>query len=85
MVGLGPGLGKSIEHTVGKLGRSKYFVVGKIGYAGENIGVASAKGEARLLGHMASFSPLCESEDASSRTVIGGYDLMGVKISCLPR
>src|SRR6185437_4578160 len=81
----GPGFGKRVEHSIGEVGRSEHLVVGKISYAGQNIGVASAKRKARLTTHMAFPKPLSNDEPASSRAEIGGYALSGVKISCLPR
>ena len=67
-----PSLGKRVKHPISELRWREHLVVGKIGYAGQNIRVASAKREACLTVHMASSKPSWEGEQASSRTVIGG-------------
>ncbi len=66
-----PGFGKGVQHTVGKLRRREHLVIGKIGYAGQNIGVAPAKRKARLIIHMASRKPSSNGQQASARAVIG--------------
>ncbi len=48
-------------------------------------GLRPRSGKARLIAHMAAPKPCSKHQPASSRTVIGGYALSGVKISCLPR
>src|SRR5437867_30886 len=49
-----PGLGKRVKHPISELRWREHLVVGKIGYAGQNIRVASAKREGCLTVHMAS-------------------------------
>ncbi len=44
-----PGFGKSVEHAVSKLGRSEDLIIGKIGYASQNIRIAPAQCEACLM------------------------------------
>ena len=63
-----PRLRQRVEHPVGKFRRGEHLVVGKIGDAGEHIGVAPAQSKAGLVAHaMASGATA-----ANSPTVIGG-------------
>ena len=63
-----PRFGERVEHPVGKLRRGEHLVVGKIGDAGEDIGIAPAQGEAGLVAHTMTSG----ASAASSPTVMGG-------------
>jgi hypothetical protein len=49
-----PSLCQSVEHPVGELGRREHLIVGKVGYASQDIGVAPSKRKARLIVHIES-------------------------------
>lgn len=70
-----------IQHPVGKLRRRKHLIVGKVGDTGQHIGIAPPQRKPNLFAHTAPpESPLAVS--ARSRSDIGSYDLVAVKISC---
>lgn len=46
-----PCLGQGIQHAVGKLRRGEHLVVGKVGDAGEHVGVAPTQGKGGLPVH----------------------------------